>query len=87
MPFSSTTTGIACFMAFCDNRPPRMAFPDLHTEPSVSEVVNADAWLSWIGGELLLSLVNLGVCESRFTHQLHLQQIAGTNGVLMRECI
>jgi transposase InsO family protein len=42
----------------CGNRPPRVAFPDLPTLRSVPDVVNADAWLSWIDGEHVVRLVN-----------------------------
>jgi transposase InsO family protein len=42
----------------CGNRPPRVAFPDLPTLRSVPDVVNADAWLSWVDGEHVVRLVN-----------------------------
>ncbi len=42
----------------CANRPPRIAFPELPTLPSVPDVVNADAWLSWVDGEHVVRLVN-----------------------------
>ena len=42
----------------CGNRPPRAAFPQLPTLPKVPDVVNADAWLSWVDGEHLVRLVN-----------------------------
>jgi len=42
----------------CANRPPRVAFPELPTLPKVPDVVNADAWLSWVDGEHLVRLVN-----------------------------
>jgi transposase InsO family protein len=42
----------------CGHRPPRLAFPDLPTLRSVPDVVNADAWLSWIDGEHVVRLVN-----------------------------
>ncbi len=42
----------------CGNHPPRVAFPDLPPLPRVPDVVNADAWLSWIDGQHLVRLVN-----------------------------
>ena len=42
----------------CGNRPPRVAFPDLPPLPKVPDVVNADAWLSWVDGEHVVRLVN-----------------------------
>jgi len=42
----------------CGNRPPRTAFPELPSLPKVPDVVNADAWLSWVDGEHVVRLVN-----------------------------
>ena len=42
----------------CGNRPPRVAFPELPALPTVPDVINADAWLSWVDGEHVVRLVN-----------------------------
>jgi transposase InsO family protein len=42
----------------CGNRPPRIVFPELPSLPKVPDVVNPDAWLSWVDGEHLVRLVN-----------------------------
>ncbi len=42
----------------CGNQPPRVAFPQLPSLPRVPDVVNPDAWLSWVDGEHLVRLVN-----------------------------
>jgi transposase InsO family protein len=46
----------------CGNRPPRVAFPDLPALPKVPDVVNADAWLSWLDGEHVVRQVNRQGC-------------------------
>jgi Integrase core domain len=42
----------------CGNRPPRVAFPDWPHLPQVPDIVNADAWLSWVDGDHLVRQVN-----------------------------
>ena len=42
----------------CGNRPPRVAFPALPSLPKVPDVINADAWLSWVDGEHVVRQVN-----------------------------
>jgi len=46
----------------CGNRPPRVAFPELPSLPRVPDVVNVDAWLSWIDGEHVVRQVNRQGC-------------------------
>ena len=42
----------------CGNRPPRVAFANLPSLAKVPDVVNADAWLSWVDGDHVVRLVN-----------------------------
>ena len=42
----------------CGNQPPRVAFPTLPNLPKVPDVINADAWLSWVDGEHVVRQVN-----------------------------
>ena len=42
----------------CGNRPPRVAFPDLPSLPSVPDLVNPDAWLKRVNGQHVVRRVN-----------------------------
>ena len=42
----------------CGNQPPRVAFPNLPSLPSVPDLVNPDAWLSQVKGQHLVRRVN-----------------------------
>lgn len=42
----------------CGNRPPRVAFPNLPSLPSVPDLVNPDAWLNQVEGQHLVRRVN-----------------------------
>jgi hypothetical protein len=42
----------------CGNRPPRVAFPDLPSLPSVPDVVNPDAWLKRVNEQHVVRRVN-----------------------------
>jgi hypothetical protein len=42
----------------CGNQPPRAAFPDLPTLPSLPQVVDPDGWLKAIDGRLYIRRVN-----------------------------
>jgi transposase InsO family protein len=42
----------------CGNQPPRIAFPDLPTLPSVPDLVNPDAWLDRVNEQHLVRRVN-----------------------------
>jgi len=42
----------------CGNRPPRIAFPDLPSLPSVPDLINPDAWLTRVHGQQVVRRVN-----------------------------
>ncbi len=42
----------------CGNRPPRVAFPDLPSLPSVPDIVNPDAWLTCVNRQYVVRRVN-----------------------------
>jgi hypothetical protein len=46
----------------CGNRPPRVAFPNLPSLPSVPDLVNPDAWLRQVKGQHLVRRVNRQGC-------------------------